>query len=194
MLTINVKIEGTAPIAFGAPIRAPKETGETHDAYEQRTWRERLHEDPEGYIFIPPMALKNCLSEVAQYLGESVKGKGKATYTKHFVTGILVTDPMPVFNGDGKRIKAADVEPLRLFVPADGKRGGGKRVWKNFPTIPTPWSATATIYVREPVLIDKPEKVEEYLSHSGKFIGLGSLRIRNNGYFGGFKVTEFKVV
>jgi len=192
MLTINVILEGTAPIAFGAPITTKKNTGENHDAFEERTWRERMHQDADGLVFITPMALKNCLSKVAQFLGETVPGKGKATYTRHFVTGVMVAEPMPLMNGGGKRVKAADVKPNRLFVPSDGKRGGGTRVWKNFPVIPQ-WSTTATIYVRDPLLVDKPEKVQEYLEHAGKFIGLGSLRMENNGYFGGFKVTSFEV-
>ena len=60
-------LRGIAPIAFSKPVAAPKKTGERHDDYEERTWRERMHVDAEGHAFIPPMALKNCLSEVAKY-------------------------------------------------------------------------------------------------------------------------------
>ena len=69
------------------------------DAYERRTWRNRMHVNEDGFVFIPPMALKNCLAQVAQHLSETVPGKGKATFTKHFKAGILVTDPMIVMNG-----------------------------------------------------------------------------------------------
>lgn len=185
MLVCNVKIEGTAPISFSRAIQSKETTGESKDALEERTWRERLHVNPEGIVFIPPMAIKNALSEVAKYLSESVPGKGKSTYTKHFEAGVMVIDPIVL------GVKAADVIGERLFVPADGRRGGGKRVWRKFPVIPQ-WSGDVVIYVMDPVLIDKPDKIKEYLEHAGKFIGLGRFRPRNNGFYGRFKVVAFK--
>ena len=185
MLRITCTITGVSPISFSAPIQSVKNTGESHDAFEQRTWRERLHVDAKGIVFIPPNAIKNCLSDVAKYLSESVPGKGKATYTKYFEAGILCTDPVSL------GVKGSEVAGNRLFVPASGKRGDGKRVWKTFPVIPQ-WSGTVVIYVLDPILIDRPEKIKEYLGHAGKFIGLGFFRPRNNGYLGRFDISDFK--
>jgi hypothetical protein len=184
MRTVRVTIEGIAPISFSAPIQSKKSTGESHDAFEERTWRERLHVDDKGKVFIPPSALKNCLSDVAKYLSESVPGKGKSTYTKHFEAGVMVIEPI------GLGIDAKTVEGERLFVPASGKRGDGKRVWKTFPVI-RQWSGSAEIHILDPLLMDKPDKVREYLEHAGKFIGMGRFRPRNNGFYGRFKVTKF---
>lgn len=131
------------------------------------------------------VAVKNCLSECAKFLGESVPGKGKATYTKHFEAGTLVTDPLQL------GVKADKIDGERLFVPASGKRGDGKRVWKTFPVL-REWETSGTVYLLDPVLIDKPDKVREYLEHAGKFIGLGRFRPRNNGFYGRFKVESFK--
>jgi hypothetical protein len=114
-----------------------------------------------------------------------VPGKGKATFTKHFEAGVLATDPMPL------GIKADDIPGERLFVPASGKRGDGKRVWKTFPVLKT-WETVGTVYLLDPVLTDKPQKVEEYLEHAGKFIGMGRFRPRNNGFYGRFRVEGFK--
>ncbi len=183
-LKVTVGIVGASPISFGAPIKSERGTGEPHAAFEERAWRERMHTDEKGIVFIPPNAIKNCISDVAKYLSESVPGKGKATYTKFFEAGIFVADPVSL------GIKAADVVAERLFVPSDGKRGGGTRVWKNFPLI-LKWSGTAILYVLDPVLISKPEKIQEYLSHAGKFIGLGRFRPRNNGHYGRFNVGSF---
>ena len=188
MLKVTVRLTGVSPISFSRAIQSEKDTGESHDHFELRTWQERLHTDEKGMVFIPPMALKNCLSEVAKFLGESVPGKGKATYTKHFEAGLLVVEPI---NLD---VKGKDVKPNKMFVPADGRRGSGKRVWKYFPTLPAGWTGIAEIFVLDPILIGKPEKIEEYLIHAGKFIGLGSFRPRNNGFFGRFEVSEFKAV
>lgn len=184
MIRCNFTIEGIAPISFSAPVQSKKNTGESHDAFEERTWRERLHVDSDGKVFIPPSAVKNCLSDVAKYLSESVPGKGKATFTKHFEAGTMVTEPLTL------GVKADKVEGERLFVPASGKRGDGKRVWKTFPVLKQ-WQASGCVYVLDPVLIDKPDKVREYLEHAGKFIGLGRFRPRNNGFYGRFNVTKF---
>jgi hypothetical protein len=186
MLQASFDIVGQGPISFSAPIQSKKNTGETHDAFEERTWKERLHVNGDGSVFIPPSALKNCLAEVAKYLGETVPGKGKATYTKHFEAGLLVTAPIEL------GVKKDAVAGERLFVPASGKRGDGKRVWKTFPFI-TNWRGAGSVYLLDPVLIDKPEKVLEFLKHAGQFIGLGRFRPRNNGFYGRFKIENWKV-
>lgn len=183
MIKCTFDIVGVSPFSFSAPIQSKKNTGEPHDDFEERTWRERIHADKNGEAFIPPMALKNCLSEVAKYLSESVPGKGKATFTKHFEAGILVLEPMML------GIKAKDIDGERLFVPADGKRGGGKRVFKTFPVL-REWRTQASLYIFDPVI--KPEKVLEYLVHAGKFIGMGRFRPRNNGFYGRFTIENFK--
>ncbi len=187
MLTVECTLVSTSPLSQSAPIQSVKQTGEGADHFEERTWRERLHVDEDGEVFIPPMALKNCLSEVAKFLSESVPGKGKATYTKLFEAGIMVVEPLRL------GIPGEKVQGERLFVPADGIRGSGKRVWKVFPVIPS-WQARAQVVLLEPTLCGKPEKVQEYLTHAGKFIGLGRFRPRNNGYYGRFEVRDFKVV
>jgi hypothetical protein len=186
MKTVFAHIRGVSPLGQSAAIQSTRNTGETHDAFEERTWRERMHVDEKGVVFIPPMAVKNMLSDCARFLSETVPGKGKATYTKHFEAGVMVVTP-PTLG-----VKAADVQGLRLFVPADGKKGGGKRVWKTFPYMPK-WEADLEIILLDPVLMDKPEKVREYLEHAGKFIGLGFFRPRNGGFFGRFEVTTFRL-
>lgn len=185
MKIVKFSIHGLSPISFGRAIQSVKNTGESHDAFEERTWRERVHTSNKGTVFIPPMAVKLCLSDCARYLSESVPGKGKATYTKNFEAGVMVVEPVDL------GIKAADIESERLFVPPDGKKGGSKRVWKTFPLI-REWSGSGEIVLLDPLLADKPDKVREYLEHAGKFIGLGRFRPRNGGFYGRFEVTAFE--
>lgn len=187
MKIVEATLESMSPYSQSRPIHSTKNTGEGHDAFEERTWRERIHADESGDVFIPPMAMKNCLAECAKFLSESVPGKGKATYTKHFEAGTMVVDPVML------GIKADDVVGERLFLNADGKRGGGTRVWKTYPIIQA-WTGKVRIIILDPILIDKPDKVREYLNHAGSFIGVGRFRPRNNGFYGRFKVTDFKVV
>jgi len=187
MLKCEFDIIGISPLSFSKHIQTEKNTGESHDAFEERTWRERMHVNEKGMCFMPANFLKNTLSEVAKYLSESVKGKGKATFTKNFEAGVMVCDPMEL------NIRAADVPGETLFVPSDGKRGGTKRVLRTFPII-TSWKTHAVLYVLDPLLIDKPEKILEYLEFAGQFIGFGRFRPRNNGYYGRFRIENFKTV
>jgi len=188
MIKVECDLVGVSPLSFSKKVISEKETGELSDAFEERTWKERLHVTKDGDVFIPPNALKNCLTECARYLSESIPGQGRQTFTKKFEAGIMVVEPLLL----GIKADSKEVQKERLFVSSKGKKGGGERVWKNFPTI-LDWRAHAEILVFDPALIAKPEKIEEYLSHAGKFIGFLRFRPRNGGYYGRFEVKNFKV-
>ena len=193
MLIVSARLKGISPISFSAPIQSPKKEGEKNDAYEERTWRERAHVNAQGFVFIPPTALKNCLSEMAKYRSDSVPGMGKKTYTAFVEAGIMVTDPIILLDAKGTPVKPDRMGCDHLFVPADGKRGGGKRVWKKFPVL-NEWSAEVTFYILEQVLINDIKRVQSYLEQAGKFIGMGRFRPRNNGFYGRWTVEHFETV
>ena len=178
MIKVEADLVGASQISFGKPVMSERGQDEPFDTFEERTWMERLHVDDNGEVFIPPNALKNALSECAKYLGERIPGKGKQQYTKNFEAGIMIVEPLRL----GIKATSKEVIKERLFVPSDGRRGGKSRVWKNFPTIMN-WKAHVEIMVFDPILIAKPEKIHEYLIHTGKFIGLLRFRPRNNGYY-----------
>lgn len=158
--------------------KLPKEGA--HD-YEERTWKGRLHVNEKGNVFIPPMSFKNCLSEAAKFMSRQIPGKGKATYTKHFEAGVLVMDPLVL------PIKSEDVDGEWLFVPSDGKRGGGSRVKKCFPVIHD-WSGKVIFHVLDDTITK--DAFEEHLREAGSFIGVGRFRPRNNGFYGRFTVEK----
>lgn len=185
----TVEIEGTAPLTFGKPVGEKKLTTESFDEHEERTWREKIHRNKEGQAFIPAMALKLGLAEVAKHLGEKVPGAGMSKYTKHFTRGIMVPDPLLLFDENGDAIHFESIACNRLFVPADGRPGGGKRVFKNFPEVESGWTATATVTVLDPVIT--PELVERYIEDQGIMIGLLVHRPQNNGVNGRFRITSF---
>ena len=185
MRTIIAHLKSVSPYSQSRHYEVEKLPKEGPDKFEERTWRERMHANEQGFVYIPPMAFKNCLSEIAKFLGEQIPGKGKATYTKHFEAGVLVMDPILL------PIKKADVPGEWLFVPADGKRGSGKRVKKCFPIIHE-WSGDLTAYILdETITLDVFEK---HLREAGNFIGIGRFRPRNNGFYGRFKVESVKEV
>jgi hypothetical protein len=183
MRTCTVTLESNTPYSQSRHYETPKLNKESANDYEARTWKDRLHTDESGTVFIPPMSFKNCLSEVAKYLSVQIPGKGKSTYTKHIEAGILVLNPVPL------GVKKEDVAGEWLFVPADGKRGGSRRVKKCFPVIPK-WKANVEFLVIDDVVTK--ETFEYHLTQAGSFIGVGRFRPRNNGFYGRFTPTAFK--
>lgn len=194
MKIATAQIEGVSPYSQSKhydKVEIPALQGENNRDYETRTWRERLHVTEDGTVFIPPMAFKNCLTEAAKFLSIQIPGKGKATYTKHFESGVLVTDPIPL------PLKKQDVAHEVLFVPADGVRGSGKRVEKVFPLI-REWGGNLTILVFDETVLNafdasKKTVLQHVLEQSGMFVGVGRFRPRNNGFYGRFRVTKFTV-
>ena len=183
MRTAVCKLESVSPYSQSKYIREKKSKDETHAAFEERAWRERCHVGPDGKLFIPPMAFKNCLSEAAKYKSVQIPGKGKATYTKHFEAGILVVEPLKL------PIELDAVEGEWLHVPSDGRRGGTTRVEKCFPLIHS-WKGEVEFLVLDD-LIDG-EVFEGHLKDAGAFIGIGRFRPRNNGFYGRFDVKSVK--
>ena len=176
-------LKSASPYSQGKHYSAEKLDKESNEDYEKRTWRERMHVNSSNNVFIPPMSIKNCLAEAAKYLGIQIPGKGKATYTKHFEAGVLVMDPIVL------PIKKDEVAGEWLFVPSDGKRGGGKRVSKCFPLIHE-WEGMVEIHVLDETITR--DVLLHHLEEAGKFIGLGRFRPRNNGYYGRFSVESLK--
>jgi hypothetical protein len=154
---------------------------ELPDAYEQRTWRERMHVTKSGHVEIPGSAIANAIKDAARYMNLSVPGKGKATYTKHFDAGLMVPDGIVL------PVLASSVDFDRLFVPSDGRPGGGRRVWKWFPRIDE-WGGSFTAYLFDDILTR--EVFAQVAAGAGQIIGLGRFRPRNRGFYGRFSVER----
>lgn len=190
MRIATVKLKSASPFQYSKPIPEKKQRDETHEAFEDRVWIQRAHVNGDGFLFIPPAAFKNCLSEAAKYKSIQIPGKGKSTYTKHFEAGVQVSEPLVLTDRPEDVDKdGANLICLPLFVPASGRRGDGKRVWKKFPVLQK-WEGIATYLVLDE-LIDN-DTFHQHLIDSGQFIGVGAFRPRNNGHFGRFDVVDVK--
>ena len=183
MKKVVATLQSASPYSQSKHYNVPKLDKESAADYEKRTWKNRIHVDKSGNVFIPPMAFKNCMSDAAKYLSIGIKGKGKSTYTKHFVAGLLVMDPVSL------GIKIDDIQGETLFVPSDGKRGGGSRVEKIFPVVPE-WKANVTFYILDETITEAV--FVEHLKQAGMFIGIGRFRPINNGFYGRFDVLDVK--
>jgi hypothetical protein len=192
MKFLTASLKSISPYSQSKNYEVEPKQGESMDDRYRRTWRNHMHFNEAGMIFIPPTAFKVCLSEAAKYLSLPIPGKGKATYTKNFEAGVLVAKPVLLgLNKD-------NIEYERLYLPSDGRRGGSKRVWKYYPMIQSWHGDVEFIIVDETVLqksrTDETKTVFEIvLIGAGSFIGIGRFRPRNNGYYGRFEVGKIRI-
>jgi hypothetical protein len=183
MYTVSVDFQGLTPYSQSRQHTTPKLDKEGHDPYERRTWREKANYDPKtGEIFIPAMAFKQAMDAAAKRLGQ-IPGKGKATYTKFFVSDVICTAHV------GLGITKDDVPPVTIFCNSDGIRGGGKRVARIFPVMET-WGGTAQFAVYDETVTKKV--FEQAFIIAGQSIGLGRFRPENGGLNGRFEPKAFR--
>jgi hypothetical protein len=178
-----VTIKSLSPYSPSRYHGIPRDNKETPGDHEARTWRERCHYTNGGGIFVPPMAFKGCLADGAKFKSVQIPGKGKATYTKHFKSGVLVTDGLPL------NANKETVEGEWLFLNADGIRGSGKRVMKCYPKVEE-WGGDVTFHILDDAITK--DVFAEHIEESGSFIGIGRFRPQNGGYYGRFEVAGIK--
>lgn len=182
MKTATAHLRSLSPYSQSRPFGMEKRPDKmTAEDWERENWRSRLHVNAQGFVFVPPMALKSCLPEAAKFTGKQIPGRGKSTYTKHFEAGVLVID------GPELPLTPDQVEGEWLFLNADGIRGSGKRVWKCYPVIPE-WQASVEFHILDDTITE--QIFEETLREAGNFIGIGRFRPRNGGYYGRFAVER----
>lgn len=180
MKICTITFAGQAPYSASRAHCADKLPKETADAYEERTWREKAHIQNDKVV-IPPMAFKMSVDRAAKMLGRQIPGKGKSTYTKFFESGVIVTEPAAIAPAD-------EIQMERIHANADGVRGSGKRVWRNFPRIDR-WSGKAQFYIIADEIT--PDVFEETVRYAGLAVGIGRFRPERGGYFGRFTVENF---
>lgn len=181
MQTATATLKSVSPLIQSRFHDTEKLEKESHGDYEKRTWREKAHFNENGFVCVPPFALKNAIGEAAKFISMQIKGKGKATYTKHFDAGVLVQDPMVL------GVKKENLSCTTIHCNADGIHGSGKRVMKMFPTVPV-WTGVAVFYVLDDTITH--DVFEHHLKEAGNFIGIGSFRPRNRGINGRFIVDN----
>jgi hypothetical protein len=94
-------------------------------------------------------------------------------------------------------INKSDVQSETLFLPADGKRGSGKRVWKTYPVLHQ-WSGDVELIILDETVLQTSHRsgntiLQDIVEGAGQFIGLHRFRPRKNGWYGRFVVTNFAV-
>ena len=179
------QLESLSPYSQSRKHNVPKLDGgkEANDAYEERTWKDKAHYNADGHVFIPPMAFKWSIEKAAAFLSESIPGKGTSKFTKHFKSGILVTEGLVIPPG----ITRDEVEGWWGFMNSDGRRGSGSRVLRCFPNFVS-WHGTVIYHVLDDTITE--DVFCRTLKEAGNFIGIGRFRPENGGFYGRYKVNS----
>ena len=194
-------IVGITNLSFGknhghpAPKKKGAKNNDDWEEFESKVWRDKMHCDEKtGHVFVPPFALSSGLSDTAKLLGENVKGKGKATYTKRFMTSIVIeAEQLFIINPDtGKPYHRNDdaIEPKTYFCNSNGTRGSGTRVNRTFPEI-RQWRINDVSMLVLNVDISK-EILLYHAQMCGQVIGIGRYRPQNGGTNGRFLIENFR--
>lgn len=179
--TVMLKSVLGSPFMFGKFYEVEKKAKENHQDYEARTWRERCHVGKDGKVLIPGGMFKKSLAAAAAYEPIKIPGRRNSTYTKNIEAGTSVVGDIHT------DVKQTDVEGTWLMVPSDGKRGGGKRVSKCFPTL-REWSGKLEFLILDSTVTD--DVFFRTLTTAGLFIGVGVWRPRNGGENGRFTIES----
>lgn len=183
MKTAVVTLQSIAPYNQSRQHFTPKSDDKEQPAdYEARTWREKSHYDEHGVAFIPPMAFKGAITNAAKMLDMKIPGKGNAKYNKHFVAGIMVTDPLSL------GVKREDVTPQWLSMDGQGRKGG-MGVLRAFPHFDK-WGGTIRVHILDDTITK--DIFEKVMREAGNFVGIGQFRPEKGGYFGRFEVKTIK--
>lgn len=183
MKRVEVDLVSTAPYSQSRQHDTPELDKETKGDWDARTWRDKCTTDDDGNVCIPAMALKQCLDVAAKRFGGQIPGKGKATYTKSFLSGVICEANVPIgWHKD-------TVPSITLRVDAKGVRGGGTRVPRTFPQVPN-WKGTAVFYILDDTVTRTI--FEKCLIEAGRFVGIGRFRPENGGLNGRFTVEAFR--
>jgi len=180
----TITLAGLTPYSQSHQHDEPKLEGESHDAYDTRTWPSKLNTSERNgvhTVVIPAHGFHQSIIAAAKYSKRQIPGQGKATWTKKFEAGIsLLEDP-------SLNIDPTTVKSITISANADGIRGSGKRVTRRFP-IMNEWSTTFDVYILDPIITQ--DVFREMLEITGMFIGLGRFRPEKGGGNGRFKIAK----
>jgi hypothetical protein len=176
-----------SPYSQSAQHEEPKLERESHDDYDERTWRSKCTVNDKGQVCVPAMALKQCVDLAAQKLGQKIPGRRGATYKSFFTSGVICGSDMPISNG--KPLTPANAVMVKINANADGVRGSGKRVKRRFPVFDK-WHGVAEFTIVDDIITQ--EVFEDHLKSAGMIVGIGRYRAGNGGSNGRFRVTKIE--
>lgn len=189
MRHVKIEIENIpgSPYSQSAQHQTEFLDRESHNDYDERTWRNHCTTNENGQVCIPAMALKQSIDTVAFKLGEKIPGRRGATYKSFFASGFFCDHDIPIANG--KVLTPKDAICKLISANATGKRGSGSRVPRRFPEFPK-WSGVAEFTILDDVIT--PEVFERHARAAGMIVGIGRFRPENGGTNGRFRIVKIE--
>jgi len=176
-----VTIKGMAPYSQSRQHRTDFLAGESQEAYDLRTWREKCNYDKDGNVFVPAMAFKQGMDIAAKRLAIPDPDNKKANFTKYFVSDVICEGHMLI------GVHKDQMPSVTINANVDGVRGSGKRVPRKFPQTPK-WGGKVSFIVMEPKITH--EIFENVLNCFGRSIGVGQFRPEKGGVNGRFDIVK----
>lgn len=182
-----IKLHSSSPYAQSRKHDTPKMEGESANAHEERTWKERMHvktinrgkANERTTVVIPASGMNQAIAAAAKFLNRKIEGQRNSTWTKHFVAGIAVLQDIDL------NISPNDCRRQAINAHANGVRGSGTRVTRFFPTFDE-WEATFEVMVLDPLITESI--FTEVLEAAGLFVGVGQFRPEQLGTNGRWEV------
>jgi hypothetical protein len=186
---VRVKITGISPYSASKYVQVPKIGGEKPDAFDDRTWFYKASVDADGNCVIPSAAFKFAMMNAAKYSNIQVEGRGKSTYTKHFTSGLMVTQTLDLGVKRDEIARDPERYSQTYMMNSKGVRGPGSRVPRRLPYFQK-WAGEIEFIVLDPI-IDK-KVFETVITAAGQFIGVGQYRPEVGGDCGRFRVDKIE--
>lgn len=182
MKKVTIALKSLAPYYQSRMHHEPRLEKEDPRAYEERTWREKCTVNEDDCIMIPAVAFKDAFSRAAKMLSMQIPNRGKATYAKHFLAGLLVPAGIVL------PLKKDEVTCIPVNCNADGVRGSGKRVLRFFPEIKK-WEGHLEVVILDETITQAV--FEKHGHEAGMLVGVGQNRPENGGSSGRFSCEKF---
>lgn len=183
MKQVSIHLKSISPYTQSRMHGTPPLDRENPRDYEDRTWMEKATVNDDGLICIPAGGLKQAIDRAAKMLSMQIPNRGKATYTKHFLAGVMIAENLCL------NIKKEDARKITINANADGVRGSGKRVLRSFPQVPA-WSAVLTVHIIDDTITK--DVFEKTMKEAGLLVGVGQHRPENGGTNGRFVAEKFE--
>jgi hypothetical protein len=189
LTTAVVTLRSSSPYSQSRKHDTPKLEGESANAHEERTWKERMHvrtfnkgkPTERKTVVMPASGMNQAIAAAAKFLNKKIGGQGNSTWTKHFVAGIAVLADIDL------NINPDDCRRQAINAHANGVRGSGTRVTRFFPTFDE-WEATFEVMVLDPLITEAI--FSEVLEAAGLFVGVGQHRPEQLGTNGRWEVVS----
>lgn len=184
-----VTLRSTAPYTQSRKHDTEKLEGESANAHEERTWKERMHvriinkgkPNERRTVVMPASGMNQSIAAAAKFLNKKIEGQRNSTWTKHFVAGVAVLQDIDL------HLDPDDCIRRTINANADGVRGSGKRVTRHFPQF-MEWEATFEVMVLDPLITEAI--FTEVLEAAGLFVGVGQHRPEQLGTNGRWEVIK----